>query len=135
MWQALVGKLLGSLPEEVAQYYREKQKLKQELKLEKLRGKAEIERAKAEAKAKRADQEAAWEIQQIHNSGWKDEYWTVVLSSPLILVFVPKLQPYIADGFVALEGAPEWYLVSVGTAIAAAFGVRPVINYFTRKRQ
>ena len=134
MWQAIVGKLLGSLPSEVAEYYREKQKLKQQVELEKLKGKAEIEKAKAEAKAKKAEQEAEWELQQIHNSGWKDEYWTVVLSSPLILVFIPKLQPYIADGFTALEGAPEWYLVSVGAAIAAAFGVRPVIDYFTRKR-
>jgi hypothetical protein len=84
--------------------------------------------------AKLAEREAEWELHQIRNSGWKDEYWTIVLSAPVILVFIPFFQPYVAGGFASLEQAPEWYLVAVGTAIAAAFGVRPLINYFTKKK-
>ena len=134
MWEALIAKLLGSLPEEVAGYYRDKQKLKHELKLEKIKSEVAREKARADAASKLAEREAEWELEQIRNSGWKDEYWTIVLSAPVVLVFIPWFQPYIAGGFVSLEQAPEWYLVAVGTAIAAAFGVRPLINYFTRKR-
>ena len=134
MWEAIVSKLLGGLPEEIAEYFKERQKLKNEIKLEKLRGEIAHQKAKAEAAAVLATREAEWELEQIRNSGWKDEYWTIVLSAPVILVFIPWFQPYIAGGFVSLDQAPEWYLVAVGTAIAAAFGVRPLINYFTKKR-
>lgn len=134
MWEAIVSKLLGGLPEEIAEYFKERQKLKNEIKLEKLRGEIAHQKAKAEVAAVLATREAEWELEQIRNSGWKDEYWTIVLSAPVILVFIPWFQPYIAGGFVSLDQAPEWYLVAVGTAIAAAFGVRPLINYFTKKR-
>jgi hypothetical protein len=68
----------------------------------------------------------AWEATQASNSNssWKDEYWTLVLGTPMILMFIPPLQPYIVEGFEGLKHVPEWYLYSVGAAMSAAFGIR-----------
>ena len=134
MWQVIAKALLGKLPEELAEYYKDKQKLKQELALTRVKGEIALAEAKAIAEAKKYTHESNWEMKSLDHSGWKDEYWTIVLSSPLILIFIPFFQPYIAQGFIELENVPEWYLVSIGVAIAGAFGVRPIIDYFTRGR-
>jgi len=97
--------------------------------------KVEITRMKAEAvieQAKTAQQaEIEWDKQQAKNaqSSWKDEYWTIVLSIPAILCFIPGLSEYVAQGFDALKHTPEWYQYALLVAIAAAFGVRQLINY------
>jgi len=94
-----------------------------------------------ELRAKAAEQAAAiaaengralraWEVAALENAGWKDEWFTVLLSVPLILAFIPGAAPYISAGFGALEVCPDWYKVGVGSAIAAAFGVRPAVDFF-----
>jgi hypothetical protein len=96
-----------------------------------LGGKVAVTKAKAEAKVaieqKRAESEATWEIVQAEASkgSWKDEAWTLVLIAPLVSVFVPGLQAYVAEGFTVLEDTvPDWYMLLVMTAVGAAFGVR-----------
>ncbi len=66
--------------------------------------------------------EVDWNIKSIENSGWKDEYLTIILSLPLILVFIPHITPYIMDGFAALETTPVWYRSGISLMIASAFG-------------
>lgn len=103
-----------------------------------LDSKAKINQATADAKArileKSIENEAAWENIQAQNSGqsWKDEYWTIILSIPLIMCFFPGLQSYVIAGFEALENTPEWYMYCVLTAIAASFGLRGIAK-FTNK--
>tara|TARA_R100000808_G_C2133449_1_gene142169 strand:- start:58 stop:429 length:372 start_codon:yes stop_codon:yes gene_type:complete len=80
------------------------------------------------AKAK-AVAEIEWDITQAQSSqgSWKDEYWTVVLSVPMVMCFIPDLAPYVHQGFTVLkESVPEWYIAAVGAAIAAAFGYRGI---------
>jgi uncharacterized membrane protein len=76
--------------------------------------------------------EIDWDIQAMKNSesSWKDEFWTVVLALPLILMFVPAMAPIMVAGFEALDAAPDYYKAAVGVAIAAAFGVRKLAERF-----
>ena len=72
------------------------------------------------------DKLAEWESIQAENSGtsWKDEFWTVILSIPLILCFIPDYVGYIEAGFDALEGMPGFYQYWLGVAILTSFGIR-----------
>lgn len=80
-----------------------------------------------------------WESQQANASAdsWKDEYWTVVLSLPVVLAFfgVPVcvfffpekldlLQSSIQQMFELLNGLPEWYTWALGASIGASFGFK-----------
>jgi hypothetical protein len=76
----------------------------------------------------------AWEKTSLEQSGWKDEYWTIVLSIPMIMCFVPGLVQYVEKGFAALQSTPEWYRYVVGVAIGSAFGVRQVANFMALKK-
>jgi hypothetical protein len=65
-----------------------------------------------------------WELEQIKNSGWKDEWILGLLSIPLILVFIPKTAPYVLQGFQILEQTPEWYRWLVMLIFTAVYGIR-----------
>lgn len=124
MWSSIVGALLGKVAPKVADYYIEKQKLKQEVELEVLRGKRAYEEAKSRRASESEGRDADWELESIRNSGWKDEWVLIVLSIPMICVFVPGLQGYIATGFDQLQTTPDWYRWLVGIIYAATFGIR-----------
>ena len=124
MWSLIVSKLLGSFSEKVADVYLEKVRLKSEIKLEVLRGKAAYERAKTERAAQSEGRDHEWELESIRNSGWKDEFVMLVLSIPMILVFIPYTQAFIEKGFTALEGTPDWYRWLVVMIYTATFGIR-----------
>ena len=124
MWQAIVGKLLGTVAPEVAGYYRDRQKLKHERRLEVLRGKIAYEKAKSERAAASEGYDAEWEIAQIKNSGWKDEFTLIILSIPMVGVFIPGLEGYMAAGFANLENTPDWYRWLVTMIYAATWGIR-----------
>ena len=55
--------------------------------------------------------------------GWSDEVWTVALSAPFILCFIPGLQDVAKQGFLILrDTVPEWYQAGFGAGLAFAFG-------------
>lgn len=124
MWETIVGKLLGGFGEEVAGYYRDRQRLKHERELEKLRGKIAYEKAKSERAERSEGRDHEWEQLSIQNSGWKDEWVLVILSIPLVLVFVPFTQDTILQGFAALETTPEWFRWLIMLIYTAVFGIR-----------
>lgn len=102
----------------------ERAKLKEERK-------TEIERAKNEIIKNRENAEIDWDLLMAKGSqdSWKDEFWTIILAIPVIGCFIPPLTPFIEKGFIVLSTqVPEWYLYSLGVAIAAAFGVRQLSN-------
>lgn len=94
----------------------------------KLESKAKIMEANTEAAIKRAqtgqDADITWEEKSIDHSGWKDEFWTIILATPFILGFMPGLDTYVALGFTAFEAAPVWYQNVLVIVITAPFGVR-----------
>lgn len=71
----------------------------------------------------------AWERALVENSAkdWKDEWWTILVSIPLVMAFVPGFQQYTVAGFDNLEDLPEWYLYVVFAAVSFAFARRSLL--------
>ena len=124
MWATIVAKLLGNAAPKVADYYIQKQSLKHERELEKIRGKIAYEKAKSERAERSEGRDHEWEIESIRNSGWKDEWVLFLLSIPLVLVFIPPTQPFVMEGFNALAQTPEWYRWLIMLIFTAIYGIR-----------
>lgn len=110
----------------------------QQRKSAKLKSDLAITEAKTTANIKKIqtgqDADISWENTSIAQSGWKDEYWTVVISLPMIMCFIPGLVEYVERGFEALSKTPEWYQWAVGIAIGSAFGVKKFVNFMATKK-
>lgn len=110
----------------------------QQRKTVKLEGDLAISKAKTDANIKKIATgqvaDIAWEKTSLEQSGWKDEYWTIVLSIPMIMCFIPGLVTYVERGFMVLQQTPLWYRYVVGLAIGSAFGVKSVTNFMTLKK-
>ena len=93
--------------------------------------------AEADAVARVVDQKGAWETLAAQNAAnsWLDEWWTVILSIPLMLAFVPKLAVYVERGFIAIETVPEWYQWAVLASVSFAFARKtiPKLSWARRK--
>lgn len=96
-----------------------------------LKNKAEEKRAVHERKLQEIKQTANWDEIQAANAGssWKDEFFTIIFSIPLILAFIPGAVPYVQAGFAVLESMPEWYKAFLGAAVAASFGMRTLAKW------
>ena len=88
--------------------------------------KTEIAKRNIERIVKADDKLSEWQSIQAENSrhSWKDEFWTLILSIPLVLCFFPEFVPMVKAGFSALEQMPSFYQYWLGVAILASFGVR-----------
>ena len=110
----------------------------QKRKAVKLDGDIAITKAKTEANIDKIktgqSADIAWEVTSLDQSGWKDEYWTIVLSIPMIMCFIPGLVEYVVQGFEALQKTPEWYRYAIGIAISSAFGVKTFANFMKLKK-
>lgn len=126
----LLVPLLGS----AIDYFRDKAKLKSVERNNRIEAEKAIGEARIENIRQGKINEAAWNMESIRQSGWKDEWLTIVLSIPLILVFFPSLVDDMMAGFTALEATPEWYRYSVGVMIASAFGYQKLTNFFNRRK-
>jgi len=124
LWDTILTKLVGTLPETVVDYYKQKRALEQEVELEKLKGKAEYERMKTKRASESEGRDADWELESIRNSGWKDEWVLILLSIPLILVFIPYTQEGVMEGFATLEKTPGWYRWLIMIIFTAIYGIR-----------
>ena len=97
-----------------------------------------ISQAKTTANIKKIETgqtaDIAWEKTSLEQSGWKDEYWTIVLSIPMVMCFIPGLVVYVEKGFAVLQNTPEWYRYVIGVAIGSAFGVRQIANFMNLKK-
>ena len=72
-----------------------------------------------------------WETQQAANSAtsWKDEWFTIILSVPLLGAFIPDMVPYVREGFVVLDSMPEYYKAFLAAAVAASFGIKALTKW------
>lgn len=126
MWQAIVSKLVGTLPEKLVSYYERKQELKNQLVLTKLEGKIDLEKAKAARKAAAQIHTQNWEMTYLNaqQTSWKDELVLLVFLWPFVGVFVPGLQDYVLQGYDYLAKVPYWW-VGLSVAISLAiYGIR-----------
>lgn len=124
LWDSIVGALLGKVAPKVADYYQKKLELKHKLRLTKIEGKIRVEEAKIQRAERSEERDHEWELAQITNSGWKDEWVLILLSIPLILVFIPPTQEYVLNGFAVLDTTPQWYRWLLVMVMAAVYGIR-----------
>lgn len=124
MWSGIVGALLQKVAPKVADYYMDKEEQKHLIEMEKLRGKQAWEEAKTRRASESEGRDHAWELESIRNSGWKDELVIIVLTIPLVLVFIPFTQPFVETGFRHLEMTPDWYRFLILSIYGATFGIR-----------
>jgi len=68
--------------------------------------------------------DATWEMEQIKNSEWKDEYVLIILSIPLVGCFIPHIASYILAGFAILDQTPSWYQWMIMAIFTAIYGIR-----------
>ena len=99
---------------------------------------AKVAKAKAEAviAEKQATGEIDWDLKMADASAtsWKDEWLTLLFSVPLILAFCGDWgREIVSEGFAALEAMPTFYQYTLGTIVAASFGVRSATKFFGKK--
>lgn len=90
----------------------------------------------------RGRQESAtlWEQRRIANDGWTDEFWSVVLAAPLVVIqwgVLTNRTELIERQREALEVVatmPEWYVGGLGLALAYAFARKGYQIVQARKR-
>ena len=113
MWQALIAPIAdiagGWIKGKV-----EEQKVKQEIKLERLKNDADWEARMADATA----------------SSWKDEYLIIILTSPLwfigygVAVDNPDIIQRVHLAFETLHSLPDYYQYLLYAAVLASFGLK-----------
>lgn len=121
--QAVVGDGIGN---NVIDYFKTKANNKAQQALRKLELEQATHQRQLELRAQGLTADAAWELESLraHASGWKDEFILILLSIPLVLVFIPKTQPYVMEGFRTLEQTPSWYRLLILVIFGAIYGVR-----------
>jgi len=94
-------------------------------------------KARAEVASERITAQANWEASAAQNSAnsWLDEWWTFVLSLPLIAAFIPWAVPYVHAGFKALENVPEWYVWAVLASVSFAFARKKLPDLASWRRK
>ena len=97
-----------------------------------LKNKAEEKQAKHKAKMTMVENDADWESKMAEASkgSWKDEYFSLALSSPIIFIGYavgvddPAIITRVEDGFAALSRLPEWYQYLLFIAVSSSFGIK-----------
>jgi len=84
----------------------------------------------AELQKKLADIQADVKHDEGVGAGWKDEYLTILLTSPILVTFWGAFfnQPHLIEnarvGIDAVGSMPEWYQVILGTIVLGSFSIR-----------
>ena len=120
----MLKELLGGLGGKVVDAVSARGERKHEEKVKKLEIEAARHKTKLEMAMKGQQMDNSWELEQIRNSGWKDEFVLLILSIALILSFIPGTVSYVEDGFRALSQTPDWYQWLILAVFAAIYGIR-----------
>lgn len=115
----LLGSLVTSLASEAFglaktwfQNKKEEAQIKRDIKLEAMKDRQE------------------WEKIALSKSGWRDDFYTIILTAPALLVFyavaVDELDiiTRLHEGFAALAALPEWYQGLLYISVLSAFGYK-----------
>ena len=101
-----------------------------------IKTKTETKKLMAEAEQTHIRKMAEGEIdfaiasQKTMENSWRDEWFTVILSLPLLIVFgaifvgKPEWIDKLQEGFSTLNNLPEWYIWALMASIASSFGLK-----------
>ena len=91
-----------------------------------IKGKQRVKEAEISAKEKAIESKDNWELEMAKASAtsWKDELWTVLFVAIIAACFIPSAQPYVFEGFRALEETPTWFQIAIGMSVSASFGIK-----------
>ena len=73
--------------------------------------------------------EVEWNKASINKAGWRPGLLTIVLTLPMVLVFIPDFVPYIKEGFAVLDTTPVWYRSAIAVMISSAFGFKKFADW------
>jgi len=113
-----------------------------ELGKEFIKGKADEKKAIQERKINAIQNDADWESKMADatKNSWKDEFFSIILSLPLIAVAYSVVMDDTAiidrvnEGFVALNQLPEWYQYLLFIAVSASFGLKSADKIMSMKK-
>jgi len=97
-----------------------------------IKGKADEKKAIQERKIATIQNDADWEAKMASGAekSWKDEWFSVLLSLPLIgvaysvIVDDPQIISRVNEGFAALSQLPEWYQYLLFIAVSGSYGLK-----------
>lgn len=107
-----------------------------------IKGKADEKKAIQERKIATIQNDADWEAKMASGAekSWKDEWFSVLLSLPLIgvaysvIVDDPQIISRVNEGFAALSQLPEWYQYLLFIAVSASFGLKSADKIMNMKK-
>lgn len=108
-----------------------------------LKNKAAQTQAMHEAKMNVIQNDADWETKMADASAtsWKDEWFTILLSLPLLLIMYavvvddPTIIERVQAGFEALEQLPDFYQYLLFIAVTASFGIKGADKIMNMRNQ
>lgn len=97
-----------------------------------LGNKAAEKQAKHEARMNTIKNDADWEskMAEASNNSLKDEFFSVILSLPLLFIGYavavddPTIINRVKEGFNTLSELPEWYQYLLFIAVSSSFGIK-----------
>ena len=108
-----------------------------------LKGKAEEKKAIQERKLNAIQNDADWESKMADatKGSWKDEWFSLILSAPLIAVAWSvatgndEIIVRMNEAFSALNALPEWYQYLLFIAVSASFGLKSADKIMNLKKK
>ena len=131
---SILGNIFGAIAKPIVDVVGGTIKRKQERKAQELEYKAAIHTQRLKNIEAGRVAEAEWNKTSINKAGWRPGFLTILLSIPMVLVFIPFMVPYVENGFAALDKTPEWYRILIGVMVSSAFGVKKLSDYFMNKK-
>lgn len=120
LWDKLIGTVTAPIADGVKNYL----ELRSKERIRKLELEDAIHARRVELIKQGLAADATWELEQIRNSGWKDEYVLGLLSIPLVGCFIPALADDVLRGFEVLGSTPDWYQWIILLVFTAIYGIR-----------
>ena len=107
-----------------------------------VKGKAEEKKAIQERKLNAIQNDADWEnkMADATKGSWKDEWFSLILSAPLIAVAWSvatgndEIVERMNEAFAALNALPDWYQYLLFIAVSASFGLKSADKIMNLKK-
>ena len=107
-----------------------------------VKGKAEEKKAIQQRKITAIQNDSDWELKMADStkSSLKDEWFALILSTPLIAVAYsvamddPQIIERMNEAFAALNQLPDWYQYLLFIAVTASFGVKGADKLMSLKK-